>query len=891
MRLLRPRATNATRTARATATITAALIALTLATVGATTADARPWTALFDWQATSTTGTEHWTVQEQDPSPALPGPWYRTWLGSGAPATVGRGLGVRPLGGRVYDNGDPTQQTGGPGTILRWTPPGSSTITRAAFGQLRYRNESDGQYLRVRVATGNSTTNQTRDFGPAYGQNDPDTTYTPSAVTLTPTVPGLGVEAAMFTVCSPAGGGLYTCPNIPTSTGTFGRVGRIEITLDDPDQPVLQVQPQPAIDGGWVNKRRPQKLSVTATDPSSGIQRIQVQLKLGTSTRTLANRVVTCDPLHRTAGRAGLVCPATATLNATDPGRDSSTKDRTYIVTATDYAGNRTVQTLVVRRDLQKPTGGKLAGDLARVARNKASGRTGIVPATITGTDSHSGVARLEILARRQTGGRTYVIATADADCASGCKKRSTLPAAADLSLLPKDGRYRLQVRITDQAGNQKTFTTGTLFLDWKAPSAPKATVKISQRDGTASAVVKPGRDPAESSGRGDYYLLYPATTDDHDRAIRSGDRQVRDIVDQLRPLLNGPTRVVRSKTRQFPLPSYQLRNQQEPGYILQTDYVRTSSGERRVRVRVGRATVRSATQVDGRPCPARVPGPPSRYMTQPDSWQFTSYWAGRINVSKSDVNLIIVRHGLSLSLRGRTLTLRLTSARSCGPTFSEFSSAKILDSNGNQRGDVVDFRAGRGASHTITHTRPLPGGRYRVAFNTNISYGYGGQPGPAPLSAWIVCAKDPEGRDRCSFDLGNQPNVLPCLLPTSRARAASDSARRWNLCVKTARLPGVTVTSGPGLPRTVSYSPEIAEAHHIFPREFEEEFRGKVPLHNPRYLCWMRLSQHRSRIAAYNARWRTFFRRYSSPTRERILSFGRELTRSGPDSCIRQYK
>lgn len=601
MRLPRPRATNATRTTRTTATITAALITVTLTTAGATSADARPWTALFDWQATSTTGSEHWTVQEQDPSPALPGPWYRTWLGSGAPTTVGRGLGVRPLGGRVYDNGDPTQQTGGPGTVLRWTPPGGSTITRAAFGQLRYRNEAEGQYLRVRVATGNPSTNQTRDFGPAYGQNDPDTTYTPSAVNLTPTVPGLGVEAAMFTVCSPAGGGLYTCPNIPTSTGTFGRVGRIEITLDDPDQPVLQIQAQPQIDGGWVNKRRPQKLSVTATDPSSGIQRIQVQLKLGTSTRTLANRVVTCDPLHRTAGRAGLVCPATATLNATDPGRDSSTKDRTYIVTATDYAGNQTVQTFVVRRDLQKPTSGKLGGELARIARNTASGRTGIVPATVTGTDSQSGVARLEILARRQTGGRTYVIATADADCTGGCKKRTTLPAAADLSLLPKDGRYRLQVRVTDQAGNQKTFTTGTLFLDWNAPSAPKAKVTISQRDGSARAQIdKPGRDPAESSGRGDYYLLYPATTNDHGRAIRSGDHQVRQIVDRLRPLLGGPTRIVRSPTKKFPLPGYQLRNNQEPGYILQTDYVRTSSGERRVRlVRVARATVRLRKSTD----------------------------------------------------------------------------------------------------------------------------------------------------------------------------------------------------------------------------------------------------------------------------------------------------
>jgi hypothetical protein len=566
--------------------------------LGVSEADARPWTATYDWQGSTATGSANWVVDESIPGTGAPGPWYRTWLGSGAPATIGRGLGIQPVGGRTYDNGDPTKQVGGPGTILRWEVPGASTITQATFSQLRYRNENDDQYLRVKVATGTPNRDPVRDIGPAYGQSNPTTTYTPAQATLTPPLPGIGVEASMFTVCgpdaaAPPGTELYRCPDVPATTGTFGRVGRVAITLDDPDAPTLDVQSRPVIDEGWVNKRRVQKLQVTATDPSSGIQRIQVQLKTGSTTKTLADQTVRCDPLHTTADRGGLVCPPTATVTATDPGRDTSTTDRTYVITATDYAGNTTTRTLTVRRDLKPPTTGTLSGVLRQIAATP-TGLSRIVPATVTGTDGQSGVARLEVLARRQTGGKTYVIGTADADCATGCPKRTTAPLDADLSRLPRDGRYRLQVRVTDQAGNQKTFNTGTLLLDRTAPSAPKAHVLL-QPNGSARAIIdQEGRDPSESSGRGDYYLLYPAGTDSPDTAIRPGDDDVRDIVGQLRTRLNGPARLVRSKDRRFPLPGYRLNDPKEPGYVLQTDYARSSSDGRRVRiVRVGQATVR----------------------------------------------------------------------------------------------------------------------------------------------------------------------------------------------------------------------------------------------------------------------------------------------------------
>lgn len=80
--------------------------------------------------------------------------------------------------------------------------------------------------------------------------------------------------------------------------------------------------------------------------------------------------------------------------------------------------------------------------------------------------------------------------------------------------------------------------------------------MKRSQPDGSARArIEQDGRDPADSSGRGNYDLLYPATTNDYGHAIRNSEHQVRGLVDQRRPLLRGPSCLVRSRQRRFRLP------------------------------------------------------------------------------------------------------------------------------------------------------------------------------------------------------------------------------------------------------------------------------------------------------------------------------------------------
>lgn len=566
-----------------------------------------------------------------------------------------------------------------------------------------------------------------------------------------------------------------------------------------------------------------------------------------------------------------MVCPSTATLNATDPGRDSSTKDRTYVVTATDYAGNQTVQTLVVRRDLKKPT----VGELARVARNKASGRSGIVPATVTGADSQSGVARLEILARRQTGGKTYVIGAADAGCAGGCKKRATESAAADLSVLPKDGRYRLQVWVTDQAGNQKTFNTGTLFLDWKAPSAPKSTVKISQRDGTARAEVKPGRDPAESSGRGDYYLLYPAATDDRGRAIRSGDHQVRNIVDQLRPLLAGPARIVRSKTRQFPLPGYQLRNDQEPGYILQTDYVRSSSGERRVRVRVGRVAGPRGTA--GLPLPfdplAGVGGIVTRALGigAGASAGIVGFSAALVYTSIKGSSAANGRldpdqvRGCGLdchTIHKAAGRLFATSATQMRKLATQLESPAPLSGRGARAtasvvlGQITRLRQGELARFIRTYARAAEsvgvpyaaglaqGGRQLDANLARLSQAVTGT--VALTSALAAEEKNPNKR--------RNRKGRKCWEPGAFLREFSDSARRWNFCVITKNRRFYTATTKTRNGRTT----KAYEAHHVFSRAEAERFEqaGIRNVNFPAFLCWQRYQQHRDSAHAYNEAW-----------------------------------
>lgn len=430
-------------------------------------------------------------------------------MAGGSP--FGRGLAAQPIGGRTYDNGDPTRETGAPSGRIIFAAPGGSRIVRGRFDDMQLRDEDEGQYLRARIYGPTDAQRATRDFGAAYGQPS-GVTHDLGPVEVAPSEPGTTAEAWLFTVCRPdPGTGVFTCPDVPPGSDSFGRFGTIKLTLEDPDDPEIQIDAQPPIGDGWINQRRTQRLTARATDPSSGIERIRVQLRRGPSTRTLTDRDVPCDRRHRTAGREGLVCPATASATATDPARDSSSRPREYVVTAWDYAGNRAQQTVTVRRDVTRPSSGRLSGELTELARDWTN-RQGDVPVTLRGRDGQSGVARLELIADRVAGRRPTVLAASQPACERGCTSAAeTTTARLDRNTLPRDGRYRLSVRVTDRAGNQREFrSASTLKLDRAAPRrAGRAPFYRILRDGRVRVYFQPGRDPRESSGLGDFIVRY----------------------------------------------------------------------------------------------------------------------------------------------------------------------------------------------------------------------------------------------------------------------------------------------------------------------------------------------------------------------------------------------
>lgn len=491
-----------------------AVVVAALATAFATTgvASAAPWTTTYDWQGNAQTGYENWVVEESVPVSGAPGPFYSVWQGT-APPAVGRGIAIRPIGGRVYASAGPTEQLGGPGTIVRWGVPGASRITRATFDDLRYRNEADDQYLRVRVVGAPGTATETADFGPAFNEPSPTTTYDPAAVTRN-VAAGVTAEAWLFTVCSRVTPGEppVTCPNVPTSTGTFGRVGSTTFTLNDPDKPTVEVATSPDITDGWVNRKRAQRLTVTASDPSSGIERIRIQATNGTSGGTaILNQQVTCDPLHRTPGRGGLNCPPTTSATKTDPAGAQGAKGRTYTVTAIDDAGN--VSDPVIRRiryDTDDPRTASISGPLKGLL-NEWTNRRGTVPVTVRATDALSGVARVELLAQRVAGGRAVSLGAATTACTGEC--RSVAQALdANLDAITRDGRYRLQVRATDRAGNRSKAINvpGQLKID---RTAPKKTGRdpfyVSLGNGRIRVFVPVGRDNPDGAGIGNYIVRF----------------------------------------------------------------------------------------------------------------------------------------------------------------------------------------------------------------------------------------------------------------------------------------------------------------------------------------------------------------------------------------------
>ena len=70
---------------------------------------------------------------------------------------------------------------------------------------------------------------------------------------------------------------------------------------------------------------------------------------------------------------------------------------------------------------------------------------------------------------------------------------------------------------------------------------------------------------------------------------------------------------------------------------------------------------------------------------------------------------------------------------------------------------------------------------------------------------------------------------------------------------------------------------PADSDAHHMFPQEFEDQFRELgIDIHDPQYGSWWQSAEHRSLAKEYNDRWRSFLN--ENPTAAEVFEFGKTL-------------
>ena len=69
------------------------------------------------------------------------------------------------------------------------------------------------------------------------------------------------------------------------------------------------------------------------------------------------------------------------------------------------------------------------------------------------------------------------------------------------------------------------------------------------------------------------------------------------------------------------------------------------------------------------------------------------------------------------------------------------------------------------------------------------------------------------------------------------------------------------------------------ADAHHIFPKVFEKDFKAAgIDIHDPQYGVWWELHEHRQKAKAYNAEWKKFL--HGTKTQEEIIEKAQEMAK-----------
>jgi hypothetical protein len=138
-------------------------------------------------------------------------------------------------------------------------------------------------------------------------------------------------------------GGATTCSkNVPAldplSTGGFARLLKVDMTLVDDDTPsVVASGPFADLSGTYINGTKAYALTVSGSDPGSGIQRSWVDWS-GHGELVSSNN--TCDPTHRTPALDARICAATSSFTTSVDTSVLPEATNVFVARASDVAAN-----------------------------------------------------------------------------------------------------------------------------------------------------------------------------------------------------------------------------------------------------------------------------------------------------------------------------------------------------------------------------------------------------------------------------------------------------------------------------------------------------------------------------------------------------------------------
>jgi hypothetical protein len=198
-----------------------------------------------------------------------PNPWYTSSIGAGGIRAVPTGN-----GGLVYDN---AYRSG-----FEVDAPAGATITKAVLSGVDALQQ-DRQRTRINLLPQPST--DTLTGTEPWGRSTVlDGDVLQGTITLTlPGTPATGLQIRHFPVaCGDPSLNQPACGPVAPDTAAHARVASVALTLDDPSAPVSSATGP----GGAWTKATSVDVTAKGEDPQSGIARLELQTKAGSSTRT-----------------------------------------------------------------------------------------------------------------------------------------------------------------------------------------------------------------------------------------------------------------------------------------------------------------------------------------------------------------------------------------------------------------------------------------------------------------------------------------------------------------------------------------------------------------------------------------------------------------------------